>query len=283
MGHLVFLALQIVLIFLYALLKAFDLPGVNLLYVFSWLFSIPYYLILTVDTLKQKKHIESVTYFSFILLVLCIPNKMWFSYHNSILHTAIVICYLIIFNKYKSYPFNKFFKVMSCLIIAVNVTLIFVSDNFVIEKLAAKNLYKSYSNGQISWDNFSKRDSIDGDFDAEIETFISYKVNRVYNYTPARAVAAMDLKESGYITQSENLLEHEYYHFKITEIVTRKLNKELDNYHFGHPDKTQEIINRYLDTLEYLQDSYDNETNHNLIFSKQKEWEIKIDQELKKE
>lgn len=282
MGHLVFLILQVFFIVLYALFKAFDWAGVTLIYLFSWLLSVPYYFSLTIDAFKQKKHIETITYFAFILLILCIPNKIWFSYHNAILHLVIIIGFLTILNKYKSYCFNKYFKVMSYLIISVNVMLFFLSDNLVIEKLAAKNLYKSYSNGQISWNNFNKRDSIDGDFDAEIGTFISYKVNHVYNYTSARAIAEIDLSESQYVTQSDNLLEHEYYHFKITELVTRRLNKALDNYHFGQPVKTQEIIDRYLDTLDNMQNAYDKETNHNLIFSKQKEWEIKIDQELEK-
>jgi len=151
----------------------------------------------------------------------------------------------------------------------------------VTEKLASNRLYKSFSSGQISWSNFNKRDSIDSEYDAGIKTFIGYRINEVYNFTSATAIARMDLEKSFYTSQSNKLLEHENYHFKITELVTRRLNKVLDKHHFAQPTKTEEIINRYIDTLYFMQKAYDRETNHNLNRDKQEEWKFKIDNELK--
>jgi hypothetical protein len=144
-------------------------------------------------------------------------------------------------------------------------------------------LFKSYSSGQINWNHFNKVDSIEGDFAAHIEAYISYRVNKVYNYTSATAAAKMEIDSSQYVSQSDNLLEHEYYHFKITEIVTRRLNKALGNYHFSNQFKTKELIHQYLDTNYLMQKDYDTETNHNLNADKQKEWKARIDKELEKE
>jgi len=282
MGHRIFLNIQIVFIGLYILLKTFGWPGIAATSIFSWTFPAFFYLVLTILSLFKRQYWLTLIYFLFALLILSIPNKIWFVYHNIIIHFILVSSFLFLIYKRTELELNKYFKRFVTLILVINVFLLFASDNFVNEKLGANYLFKPYSNDALNWNHFNKIDSIKGGFHAEIETFISYRVNKVFNYTPATAVAKTELSENYFVSQSDNLLEHEFYHFKITEVVTRKLNKELNNYHFSSPEKTKKIIWQYLDSLHNMQHLYDSVTNHNLNTPKQRQWKIWVDNELNK-
>ena len=75
-------------------------------------------------------------------------------------------------------------------------------------------------------------------------------------------------------------LNHEQYHFNVTEVHARMLNK----YIMDNPGQTEyayslelKLINQDLRTM---QDAYDGETEHGILFDNQRRWEYKIDSML---
>ncbi len=282
MSHLIILLIQILFIALYFICKLLNWPGTAVFGLISWFIPISFYFILSIISSIKKDVKKGLVYFVFSILVFCIPNKIWFYYHNIIFQVIMLIVFIQIIIRNKS-MFHKNFIYISYFIFIINALIIPLNDSFIQKYFYSSLNYFSYSNETITWDNFTKTDSLKDGFAACIESDIFYRINKVYNYTPATVIAQMDKKESKYILQTDNLLQHEYYHFKITEIVTNRLSKKLSKNHFINTEKAQLFIDYYYDTLRLMQKQYDFETNHNRNSEKQKEWEAKIDLELDSE
>lgn len=281
MGHLRLLIIQLIFITFYIFCKLFDWPGISLVLYLSWFIPITYYLILTIINLFKKEFYNTAVYFTFALLIFCLPNKFWFVYHNSIFQAFIIISFsYLLFKKHKQKLDGNFLK-FTYFILSINIILLFISDEFVYKKIGPNYFKKPYTEEKIQWQDFKKVDSINGGFEATIKTHIGSLTNKAYNYTSAIASAEMDYKNSNYVEQSDKLLQHELYHFKITEYMTRKLKIELDNNHFSNELITNRIVKKYKDSLSILQETYDKETNHSVNKRNQKYWEVKIDNWLK--
>lgn len=78
----------------------------------------------------------------------------------------------------------------------------------------------------------------------------------------------------------DDVLNHEQYHFNITEIHARKMNEYLDSIQSlgvtNYEDKLLEL--KY--ELNKMQDAYDTEGDHGVNWGKQRMWEYKIDSML---
>lgn len=280
MAHLIILIIQLFFISLYVFCKIFDWPGTAFFSVFGWLITVVFYLILSLKTLLQKERGRFISYFTFTLLVFCIPNKIFFEYHNIIIHFLILCAFVLILYKQKSLNYNKHYRTFIYLVLIINTILFFTSDNYIFKNIDSYYAYKPFSENGISQSDFKKVDSLNNNFDAEISSIIHYKTNKLYNYKPAVVMAEIKLDECLYVSLSNKLLEHEYYHFKITETISRRINKTLCNYHFKNASVTQKIISNYIDSLQVLQVKYDSATNHSKNQIEQKQWQIKIDREL---
>ena len=86
-------------------------------------------------------------------------------------------------------------------------------------------------------------------------------------------------------TKSMSLLIHEQIHFDIAELVARKIRKDCSQHVSRDLSLSYEFIQNTYDyyrtyCLDSINDTYDSETNHGMIKSKQKEWEKKISKEL---
>lgn len=77
--------------------------------------------------------------------------------------------------------------------------------------------------------------------------------------------------------QSDYALNHEQYHFNITEVHARLLNKYITD----NPGSSKNIYGLQLEKvrteLSLMQSKYDRETNHSTIIDKQRRWEYRID------
>jgi hypothetical protein len=78
-------------------------------------------------------------------------------------------------------------------------------------------------------------------------------------------------------TSSIDLLTHELYHFKITEYFARKIRKEIIEKKIISFDEMQKVLENTLVEEDAFQKRYDYETDHSYVYSKQKEFERKID------
>lgn len=76
---------------------------------------------------------------------------------------------------------------------------------------------------------------------------------------------------------STELLTHELYHFKITEYFARKTRKEIIEKKITSFEDKKNILGRMLISEREFQNDYDYETYHSYVYSKQKEFEKRID------
>ena len=72
-------------------------------------------------------------------------------------------------------------------------------------------------------------------------------------------------------------LNHEQYHFNITELHARMLNKYIDENPNDSEFAYQLRRESLLIDLDRMQDQFDTETDHSLILNKQSRWEFTID------
>lgn len=78
-------------------------------------------------------------------------------------------------------------------------------------------------------------------------------------------------------SSSTDLLMHELYHFKITEFFARKTRKEIIEKKNSSFEDKEKILNSNLVEEDDFQKKYDYETYHSYVYSKQKEFERRID------
>jgi len=107
------------------------------------------------------------------------------------------------------------------------------------------------------------------EYDSAISKFIAYAgQNNIRSWTKEKTRA------------SDYALNHEQYHFNITELHARLLNEYIE----ANPNETEALYSSKLyyiqAALNTMQDQYDDETDHSLIVHKQRHWEFKIDSML---
>ncbi|MEP2278468.1 hypothetical protein [Maribacter sp.] len=82
-----------------------------------------------------------------------------------------------------------------------------------------------------------------------------------------------------YNTQSNNkeLLSHELYHFKITELYVRKIKQAILELKKPHKEEIEKIIQKKTIEEREFQRKYDYETFHSYVYSEQKKYERNVD------
>jgi hypothetical protein len=78
-------------------------------------------------------------------------------------------------------------------------------------------------------------------------------------------------------TNSKELLQHEKYHFKITELFARKIKYQIATRKYPNKSSIEKLIRKNLDEERQFQRKYDDETFHSYVLSEQKKYENKID------
>jgi len=78
-------------------------------------------------------------------------------------------------------------------------------------------------------------------------------------------------------TNSKELLTHEKYHIKITELYTRKAKKKLSELNSFSINKIEGILKQTKQEERAFQKSYDYDTFHSYVLSEQKKYEKDID------
>ena len=120
--------------------------------------------------------------------------------------------------------------------------------------------------------------------DYEVE---SLKTNRI---VPKFSIKAAFNRRKSWISPSslaspDRVLKHEQLHFDISELTARRLKSKLlkKSYTSNFRKEINEIYKEEINKGEKMQASYDQETDHGLIYKKQEQWEVKIQALLEKE
>lgn len=90
-----------------------------------------------------------------------------------------------------------------------------------------------------------------------------------------RAYAVFNMAESYWnedeIKDEEYVLNHEQLHFDLAHYMASELDKRLSKKGITRSEMIK-LYNQYFEMLDTIQDSYDEETDHGIIRSKQTEW-----------
>ncbi|AUP80049.1 hypothetical protein [Flavivirga eckloniae] len=78
-------------------------------------------------------------------------------------------------------------------------------------------------------------------------------------------------------TNSKELLNHEKYHIKITELYARKAREKISNLNTFEKDKINDIIRDIKKEERSFQKEYDFNTFHSYVLSEQKRYEKEVD------
>ncbi len=142
-----------------------------------------------------------------------------------------------------------------------------------------------WSNQLLGWENYMEVDNIEDGFDAFIYSGI-YCPKKITT-SDSKVYAYMDPSQSGRLKDSVfgiQLRIHEQYHFNITEYHARLLRKdivEIGKINLTR-NKIQSLYKRHERQRENMQIIYDNISDHNMETEKQRYWELKIDDLLRK-
>ena len=136
--------------------------------------------------------------------------------------------------------------------------------------------YKRWSN--LEWNDFNGITSPFTDFDAAIFSDIYLEQDSLNN--TFRAYAAQNNQKSWKKDQdedSDDLLNHEQYHFNIAEVYARKMNTFIKE----NPGKDYQFYEDQLSLFKIeeqkMQDRYDQDSDHSILRVNQVIWEYKID------
>jgi hypothetical protein len=132
--------------------------------------------------------------------------------------------------------------------------------------------------GKVSWSDFQGIPRLFSSYEAGISSSIYLEFDSVKGRYVAYAGQnnVQSWAKRSY-EQQDYLLNHEQYHFNITELHARMLDEYIEE----NPDGTLDLYLLRLGSinidLEKMQNQYDNETSHSLIYDRQSRWEYEID------
>lgn len=131
----------------------------------------------------------------------------------------------------------------------------------------------------LTWNDFRGYPNYLSQYAAAISSYFDYSSNA--NLDTITVNSYMNKHHSwvsSYYTDSDYILRHELYHFKITELHARKLRKWICE---NRDQITGKRLEKQYRTLTYeldlMQDIYDSQTDHGALLEKQKDWEYIVD------
>jgi len=140
---------------------------------------------------------------------------------------------------------------------------------------------------RLKWQDFQGKPDYNYEGDALTSSGILYESsydneNKKFHFN----VICYFEKKKSWVKKDKNtdyLLNHEQVHFDITEVFARRLKKELGERTFTTANVKREvsaIYNRIMKEWTAEENLYDKETKHSKIKEKQKEWNLKVANQL---
>lgn len=137
----------------------------------------------------------------------------------------------------------------------------------------------------LQWFDFAGPINDSSRFDAE--SFAEVKYNYQFNnardfYFDVFANFNKNISWCKKEYRTQALLKHEQIHFDIAALYAKKLKEAFNNYHYSKDYKKEilQIFNQKRTEYHFMQQQYDEETNHSLNKVRQKDWEKFITEEL---
>ncbi|MDG1572009.1 DUF805 domain-containing protein [Robiginitalea sp. M366] len=141
-----------------------------------------------------------------------------------------------------------------------------------------------WSERPITWDDFQTREALSEEFVATIYSGISTpdQISDTSAWVYAFMSPQLSQKLKGEY-DSFNVLQHEQFHFHITEYMARNMRKTFLGLGPGKvtPDRIDSLELLFHARLDSLQDVYDSITDHNADYEQQRKWELRIEDWLR--
>jgi|GEM_PF-2448727 len=178
-------------------------------------------------------------------------------------------------------PLKKFFKVLkySLFIIIpliIGFAIISHTNYFNYEKPLTYDKYDRITFENFRGLEFFKKSLYGNEHFAYVVTTIESKIDE-----NSVTVVSLFYPSRSYVyntyTNSTELLNHEKYHIKITELYARKAKKRLSKLNHFSPEKIEGILKQIRQEERAFQKSYDYDTFHSYVLSEQKKYEREVD------
>jgi hypothetical protein len=137
---------------------------------------------------------------------------------------------------------------------------------------------------EISWSDFKGMPKPFSNFSAQIYTEIKVDYDSINEKYKSQAVQTNNKSwHDSKVKKSVHLLQHEQYHFNITEYYSRFLNSYLKKTQPKNENEFKSKLDSVVIANKEMQALYDSETEHSTNVKEQLIWENKIDSLLKEE
>ncbi|MTI40609.1 hypothetical protein E1140_13990 [Fulvivirga lutimaris] len=247
------------------------------------------------DTLRSYHFQVRIIYAIAIFLISTLRNDLVLSRHYSLWQSIPMILSMLVYSGLfsfiiyylvKKYPRLKltnfyFAKVLTPIsIVFISFIIIIQNDWF---NTAEDSIVRWQGKHYLDYDSFKGYPDLFTHYDGAIYSDIkgeyvdSNQVIVKAFYRPKRTW--MNPWDKG---ESYFLLQHERYHFNLTEMIARRVRKQMFNNNGGHLPQAEfdSLIKNYRNILDQTQDSYDNNTDHSVKVIEQSIWQFKIDSNL---
>jgi hypothetical protein len=137
---------------------------------------------------------------------------------------------------------------------------------------------------KLTWDDFKAPPLQMGSTAAMTTTHLGFSYNIANGKITYKIDCTFEKNRSWGLVKNDWILKHEQGHFDIAEIFARKLNKGVGEYQFNKTTFQKDLDAIYksvIDEKEKFQQQYDDETDYSRAKTKQEEWLMKIQSELK--
>ena len=139
------------------------------------------------------------------------------------------------------------------------------------------------SSRKLDWSDFKSAPDPNSDAAASTTTYLGIEYSLIEGEIHYKIACRFSRNKSWGLHKTDYILAHEQGHFDIAEIFARKLHKRISEYSFNSTSYKQDLRKIYLEVMtekEKWQNTYDEETNHSIKRKEQKEWQVKIQNEL---
>ncbi|MDY8136339.1 hypothetical protein [Aquimarina sp. 2201CG5-10] len=171
----------------------------------------------------------------------------------------------------------RYYSYISLLLLGIIITFGYINRVILKESI-------SWSDRSLDWNDFQPVHKIEGSYDAAVYSDIYYP--KRITKDDSKVYAFMDPNQSEWVNDSlpdSQLLKHEQYHFNITEYHARLLRKEVVKKGINKINKFElrNLYEKYERKRNLMQNEYDEDSDHNIDYQKQRYWELKIDDLLR--
>ncbi len=222
------------------------------------------------------------SYLLFIAFYVFIGLKFSYIYYNCFLYLALIV-FSFWYIKSKSTS-NQVLKSRMLSLSFISCILLLIPDRYVFMHSLSSSDNKFWTN-RIKWSYFQGEATKEDTFDVAMYSFSKLVPSKANNYPRYITYSLMDCRKSYAKPGSakkyySKLLQHEQFHFNITEWTRREIEDSLSRFEGISLSELLDIEDYFIEFEDSLQYGYDSMTQHGSDYNAQIIWQRKITSNL---